>query len=86
MAKKNTEAPAKVTLTHPSGKFTVTVKARRADALVERGYTREGGSKASSDSSGLSARNALVARAKELGVPAKGSNAELAAAIEAAGG
>lgn len=33
---------------------------------------------------GLAERRALVAKAKELGIPASGSNAELQAAIEAA--
>jgi hypothetical protein len=32
-------APERVTLTHPSGRFTVSVTVDRAAALAERGYT-----------------------------------------------
>lgn len=74
-------AASRVTLSHPSGKFEVNVSARRAVVLEGRGYTRADSTKTDSVG-GLSTRNALVARAKELGIPAKGNNTELAAAIE----
>ena len=76
----------KVTLVHPSGKFDVQVNERRAAHFMARGYSEAQPARAVRPpaSGGLSKRNALVARAKELGVPAKGSNAELEAAIEEA--
>jgi len=69
----------KVTLVHPSGKFDIQVNERRAAHFLKRGY-----SSSSATSGGLGKRNALVARAKELGISAKGTNAELEAAIAAA--
>lgn len=65
------------TLTHPSGAFSVHVTESRAQALLGRGYK--------AGPSGLQAtapkRPELNARAKELGIPAVGTNAELAEAI-----
>lgn len=68
----------RVTLQHPTGRFTVHVLPKRATALVSRGYRA---TEAASDEPTPLKRADLIARAKELGVPATGTNEALAAAI-----
>ncbi len=84
MAKR---APAeRVAMRHPGG-FVVNVSPGRADKLAGRGYTRLDSSAPAADGTPAPAgidRKALIERAKALGIPASGKNADLLAAVEAA--
>lgn len=77
----------RVAMTHPHGKPTVLVSPARAVALRERGYTSAAAgtiTTADGEQPAKLDRKALGVRAKGLGVPVKGTNEELLAAITAA--
>jgi hypothetical protein len=66
-----------VALVHPSGSFTVLVSPARAVTLRTRGYKNS----TASDAPAQPTRAELNARAKAAGIPAKGTNEELLAAV-----
>jgi hypothetical protein len=73
-------------LMHPSGRFSIAVVGdARRDTFLRRFYTMariaDPGPIVVSKAPGGATRAALIARAKELGIPAKGTNEALAAAI-----
>ena len=71
-----------VRVTHPSGRFTVLVSVPRSKVLAARGYTLPGqAAPVASTAPGAVNRAALIARAKELGITASGTNAALAQAV-----
>lgn len=79
------KARERVRVTHPTGRFTVLVSPSRAAVLAGRGYTLPSeAAAATSAAPGGANRAALIARAKELGIPAVGTNVALTEAIKAA--
>jgi hypothetical protein len=76
----------RVALTHPTGKFSVLVSANRAAQLIGRGYKPHAAGTTTTAGTPVSIpnRNELTIRAKAAGVPVKGTNADLLAAIVAA--
>jgi ribosomal protein L32E len=79
---KRTPKPERerVAVVHPSGKYTVLVSPARAETLIKRrGWARS----TSSDAPKLD-RAELATRAKAVGVPVKGTNEALLAAVVAA--
>lgn len=85
MAKPTRE---RVAMTHPAGRPTVLVSPTRAATLRERGYTNSSGeiTSAGVTQPARLERAVLIERAKAVGVPAKGTNEALLAAVVTAEG
>ncbi len=78
--------PKSYRLQHPRGHVITVLSADRRDIFVRRGYTALGEATAEPTPTETPAeqpvkRADLIARAKELGIPAKGTNDALQAAI-----